>query len=435
MLKRLIILSFIIFVVVSMFGCAATGSRGTSLLKQQRYDDAIGEFLLELKKNRNNRDAWRDLGIAYLKKGETEKAEKALLQAYQLDNNDGKTIFYLGAAYEAQGDYTNAIQYYRQYTKVGRLSKMRGQIEGRLELLSRKQMEMQAQQAVANENYINVASIPDNSVAVLYFQNLGTSTQLDPLQKGLADMIITDLSQVHDLKVVERVRMQKMLEEIGLGQTGLVDESTAPRMGKLLGAKRMVKGTFVDLNEQQIRIDGGMIETTTGKFMKTDQSSGDLERFFRLEKNLVFSIINEMGIQLTDAERKAIQYIPTESMLAFLAYSKGLDAEDRGDFEVAREQYSEAVKLDPGFSAAGERMNQAESMEMGTSDIEQVETSLDTQPTTVEYDTRTRLESSMSNIDSGFIPSIDSREPVQEQTKTIGFGGGVEVEIEVPIPR
>jgi len=248
-------------------------------------------------------------------------------------------------------------------------------------------------------------------------------------------MIITDLSQVHDLKVVERVRMQKMLEEIGLGQTGLVDESTAPRMGKLLGAKRMVKGTFVDLNEQQIRIDGGMIETTTGKFMKTDQSSGDLERFFRLEKNLVFSIINEMGIQLTDAERKAIQYIPTESMLAFLAYSKGLDAEDRGDFEVAREQYSEAVKLDPGFSAAGERMNQAESMEMGTSDIEQVETSLDTQPTTVEYDTRTRLESSMSNIDSGFIPSIDSREPVQEQTKTIGFGGGVEVEIEVPIPR
>jgi Mg-chelatase subunit ChlD len=43
---------------------------------------------------------------------------------------------------------------------------------------------------------------------------------------------------------VERKNMQQILHEIGLGQTGIVDEASAAKAGKLLGAKMLVTGTL-----------------------------------------------------------------------------------------------------------------------------------------------------------------------------------------------
>ena len=43
---------------------------------------------------------------------------------------------------------------------------------------------------------------------------------------------------------VERKNMQQILQEIGLGQTGIVDEASAAKAGKLLGAKMLVTGTL-----------------------------------------------------------------------------------------------------------------------------------------------------------------------------------------------
>jgi hypothetical protein len=59
------------------------------------------------------------------------------------------------------------------------LSKQRREIEGRLAWVTRKQIEIETRNALANENDINVAAIPNNSVAVLGFQNLGKNAQLE----------------------------------------------------------------------------------------------------------------------------------------------------------------------------------------------------------------------------------------------------------------
>ena len=52
-----------------------------------------------------------------------------------------------------------------------------------------------------------------NTIAVVYFTNAGEDTTYDPLQKALTDMVITDLSQVSSLKLVERTRMADILKE------------------------------------------------------------------------------------------------------------------------------------------------------------------------------------------------------------------------------
>ena len=50
--------------------------------------------------------------------------------------------------------------------------------------------------------------------------------------------------------------------------------------------------------------------------------------------------------------------VPTESFVAFLAYSRGLDDEDAGRYGDARRQYERAASVDPSFKEASDRAKQ-----------------------------------------------------------------------------
>ena len=76
-----------------------------------------------------------------------------------------------------------------------------------------------AKQAVEQEKALKTI-MGANTVAVLYFLDRTGKPDLDPLQKGLTVMLITDLSKVKSLTVVERVRLQAVAEELKLGVSG-----------------------------------------------------------------------------------------------------------------------------------------------------------------------------------------------------------------------
>src|ERR1019366_2379012 len=62
---------------------------------------------------------------------------------------------------------------------------------------------------------------------------------------------------------------------------------------------------------------------------------------------------------LTPAERQDVDRRPTQSLLAFLSYSRGLMAEDAGRLDEAARFFDNARSLDPGFSAALQRAQSA----------------------------------------------------------------------------
>src|SRR5205814_9336579 len=49
-----------------------------------------------------------------------------------------------------------------------------------------------------------------------------------------------------------------------------------------------------------------------------------------------------------------------KNLAAFLAYSKGLEALDRGDYRTAAAHFSAAVRADPSFQAAAQQQQAAE---------------------------------------------------------------------------
>ncbi|MBN2102439.1 hypothetical protein JW835_00190 [bacterium] len=447
-----------------IMGCAASHySLGKKHLNNEAYAQALAEFELAKQENPNDPKVFREMGIAYYQQLDFKNAIQHLLQAFLQDSADGRTLFYLGTAFEITKQPDMAMDIYSRYVDVSPTSGIRSSIEGRLEKLMRQKTEDAVKKALADENQLDVNAIPDSTIAVLYFQNMGDNRDLDPIQKGLADMIITDLSKVKKLHVIERLQMQKLFEEMGLGMTGLVDEKTAPRVGKLLGASRLVKGGFVDLSGNKLRINASLIPVKSKVRYRTNREIDQLDNLFKMEKNLVFGLISRMGIQLTQEERDAIEIIPTENILAFMAYCNALDYEDRGMFEQSAEFYHEAVMLDPGFVRAQQGLTVSEKLSAGKMDVSQLEQQYVTsevetetsESASAEGDTgeeaegeeaaETVAEAPSANVvnqmihsggvlDQVFLPGVESREPAQERNAST-FGSDATFDIHVDIPQ
>ena len=74
-----------------------------------------------------------------------------------------------------------------------------------------------------------------------------------------------------------------------------------------------------------MRLDLALINVETGQISEQINKSGQLDDFYRIEKDIVIDIVGRMGIKLTEQVRQKILTIPTESFFEFLERMKSLD--------------------------------------------------------------------------------------------------------------
>ena len=299
--------------------------------------------------------ALRGLGIAYYKAKRYADARTVLDQARQLAPKDGVSALYTGLAAEQLGDLTSARRAYEAYLNVGTTRRVKSQIRTRLVSLSREESLASAKAAVANEATISRTPGSLFTVAVPPLRFNGTDSTLKPLERGMADLLITDLSRSARLTVVERDRMQAIADEIQLSQSARVDAATAVRAGKLMQAGTLVNGIIQQTGANQIALDASLVNVGTGVVGPPAQVTNALDQLFDMEKRLVFQLFERLGVTLTPAERQLVERRPTNNLQAFLAYSRGLQASDGGRFQDAARFFESARALDPGFLAATQR--------------------------------------------------------------------------------
>ena len=104
------------------------------------------------------------------------------------------------------------------------------------------------------------------SVAVLDFYNLTQASTWQWLGKGLADMLITDLSASAHLNVLDREGLQAFRREMALSASGLMDEASVLQLGNLAQVDKVLFGVFRIENGQQLHIRASWIDVkTTGR--------------------------------------------------------------------------------------------------------------------------------------------------------------------------
>jgi curli biogenesis system outer membrane secretion channel CsgG len=212
---------------------------------------------------------------------------------------------------------------------------------------------------VGAAGWLAAQTAPDTrpTVAVLYFTNsaLVKHGDWDPLSKGVTDMLITQFSTSPGIRVVERDRLQKLLEEQDLSAGKRVDENTAVRLGKILGAHHLLMGGFVIDPKQRMRLDVRAVDVETSRVEYVETVSGKAED--------VLALVDELGNKVNRGLK--LPALPTRTasptsantsranqLQAVMLLSRALEREDRGDRQGAVALYRQALDVYPEYDRA-----------------------------------------------------------------------------------
>ncbi len=333
-----------------LLGACAAGTRGPEV----RPAD-LPSLEAERARRPNDHEILVRLGAGYYRAGRPGDAVAALRAALAV-RPSFPALAYLGLAFEAESRPDSALAAYRRAAALATTPAERGQLEFRLATLTRQRLAAAAKEAVAREAELARSAPVPNTIAVLPWSYLGQSAELRPLERGITHLVLTDLSKVRSLVLLERERVQALSDELALSSAGRVDAGTGARTGRLLRAARVVTGSLREAAAAPaLRIDANAVTTATGRVAANGSATNRLEALFTMEKQVVTALLDQLGIKLTPAEQRALAERPTADLQAFLAFSRGLGAEDRGDFSAAAAEYRAAAGRDPSFRAARER--------------------------------------------------------------------------------
>jgi len=384
----------------------------------EMYRNQVQGWIDRTVANPKDFEALKNLSVYYMQTHDNEKARYYIGEALDIKPDDPELIFYKGLNLEFYNEQEKAESYYEKYKNVPESSPFREMLEGRYLWLKRQNNYSDVKALIQNEENLSFKNVSDSTMAVFPLIYLGTNKEYAPLSRGFSEMVSIDLAKLKDIKVLERVRIQAVLDELKLSQSSQIDQSTAPRVGKILKAGTIVSGDYDVTNNNEFKIDLGSWEVESSIRKSWVNKSGSLSDLFVLQKQVVFDFLQKNGFQLTQEQKEKIAYIPTQNLEAFLAYSRGLLQEDAGNYQQAEGFFNKAAQLDPKFRDAGNKLQSTQSLGKTGGTKENIVSALRKTMPAVKNEminlSASRLEQLGSGIMSNFVQGIDSRSPAQE---------------------
>jgi TolB-like protein len=198
------------------------------------------------------------------------------------------------------------------------------------------------------------------TVAVLPFVNsaIGRATEeLAPLSKGIADLMIIELAQNTNIRLVERENINQILAEQNLARDGRVDDATAARVGRLLGARHIVTGSFVTDRSGTMVITVKSVNVETGRIEYADMDRGNTDDFLSLvsrvgrktNAGLKLPDLTPQARQTSEARTQAQARVPFR---AVMMYSRAISAQDAGNRQEALTLFNQVATEFPEFEDA-----------------------------------------------------------------------------------
>ena len=192
-----------------------------------------------------------------------------------------------------------------------------------------------------------LGEVSAKSLAVLPFENLSRDPDNAFFTDGVQDQILTDLSQIADLKVISRTSVMQYKSGVG---------RNLREIGQQLGVAHVVEGS-VQRAANKVRVIAQLIDARTDAHLWAQTYDRDLADVFAIQSEIAKAIADQLQAKLSPNEKKAIEQPPTTDLAAFDLYSRAksllLTAVFSGtaepDVRKAIELLDEAVKRDPSF--------------------------------------------------------------------------------------
>jgi len=192
---------------------------------------------------------------------------------------------------------------------------------------------------------------PRRSIAVMYFENLSDDRNLDWMQKGIVELMNTDLSQSRELYVLDSQRLFDILKETG--KTGF-DQASATEVAEIANIKILILGNIIKAGEK-IRLQARVVDRDSGNILLADYSEGESE-------SDIFTMVSELTgkmrsfLEIKSAESRLdedwLRDITTDSVEAFRYFVEGKEFLYQSRWQDAIQLFEKAVETDLDFGAA-----------------------------------------------------------------------------------
>lgn len=211
-----------------------------------------------------------------------------------------------------------------------------------------------------------VAQVDDRpGIGVFPFDNGGSisieSENLDNLRVGLQNMLMTELSQSTDLRLVDRAQLKALLQEQDLYASGRVDAATAARIGQIVGARYAILGSFSQLGP--FRVDARIVDTETTEIIQARSVEGEIDETYKNLVTLAATLVKDVNLDGLDVtpvpeaqtEQRRRRTVPGA---ALVLYARATAAIDAGDIEGGRETLELLATRFPDYTEAQDELRQ-----------------------------------------------------------------------------
>jgi TolB-like protein len=184
------------------------------------------------------------------------------------------------------------------------------------------------------------------SIAVLPFTSRSTDPENQLFADGIHDDLLTRLANIKALRVISRTSMMEYRDTT----------KNLRQVGQELGVGTVLEGAVQRVGDN-VRITAQLIDASTDEHIWAKSYDRQLSaaNLFALQSEISGEITSALRATLTDEEQSRLASIPTDSLAAYSLYTKGRDNlyKRRLDtLQKAREQFEEAIALDPDYADA-----------------------------------------------------------------------------------
>lgn len=182
------------------------------------------------------------------------------------------------------------------------------------------------------------------SIAILPFQNISPTEELDHFVDGFTDDLITDLSRYSSLRVISKHSTQQ------IGN----DDSHTEDLIPTLKADYLVKGSFREAGKN-VRINAQLVQAEENVIIWSNRHDAKIENIFEILDDIIEQLVSTLQRQVDIDLLTASKGKPQTSLAAYEYWLLGMQELKNGNIDAdnrARDLFQKALLIDPDYSRA-----------------------------------------------------------------------------------
>jgi len=194
----------------------------------------------------------------------------------------------------------------------------------------------------------------ENSLAIMYFENLVDREDKERLGEIVTNLLITGLSESQYLNVVSSQRLYDILKLLGKEGTKVIDKNVASQVATKAQARWMLLGSILQV-EPEVILTSQLVEVESGKVLASQRITGEPgEKVFSMVDKLTVEVKKDLSLpaQAQKEETPKVADVTTHSPEAYRYYLEGLDYHYKVYTEEAEKSYRKALEFDSTFAMA-----------------------------------------------------------------------------------